>query len=394
MAAKKPILAGVSVILVVGAVIGVIAGVRRISHSDGSSSSSNNLDFSTSQKAVSSLCSQTDYKDTCLSSLSSVANNKSATIQDIVQTAFKAVMEQVNSLIAKSGSLGNATNNSTQKMAMEDCQDMLQLAIADLQASISMVGESDLHTVNDRVAELMNWLSAVVSYQQSCLDGVTQPDMKNEISNNMLNATQLTSNALAITSAISQIVTSFNISSNLISNSRRLLEASEVDKDGYPAWFSHMDRKLLAKQDKGNIKPNAVVAKDGSGQYRTIAAALAAYPKNNKGRYVIYIKAGIYDEYLTVTKDQVNVFMYGDGPRKTLITGRKNNRDGVSTYQSASFCKLLYRRKARATSSVQYGNCMRALLVTLWSQHLPSRVPPERTTTSQAHKHATDPVCR
>ncbi|KAK6913611.1 Pectinesterase, catalytic [Dillenia turbinata] len=153
------------------------------------------------------------------------------------------------------------------------------------------------------------------------------------MSNSMLNATQITSNALTIISAISEIVTSFNISLNMTPNSHRLLEASDVNKDGYPARLSHRDRKLLAQRDNGNIKPNEVVAKDGTGQYKTIAAALAAYPKNNKGR------SGIYDECFTVTKRRSFVFMIGDGPQKTMITGRKSNRDGVYPYNSASLYK-------------------------------------------------------
>ena len=84
-----------------------------------------------------------------------------------------------------------------------------------------------------------------------------------------------------------------------------------------------------------------MVAKDGSGKYKTIAAALAAYPKVLRGRYVIYVKAGIYDEYITLTKDMKNVFMYGDGPRKTIVTGRKSNRDGFTTQNTASFGKSL-----------------------------------------------------
>ncbi|KAL5538069.1 hypothetical protein UlMin_042279 [Ulmus minor] len=90
----------------------------------------------------------------------------------------------------------------------------------------------------------------------------------------------------------------------------------------------------------GGATPNAVVAKDGSGQYKTIEAALAAYPKNHKGRYVIYVKAGKYDEYITIPKNQINVYMYGDGPRKTIVTGSKNFRDGVSTFRTATFSAI------------------------------------------------------
>ncbi|KAK4380166.1 hypothetical protein RND71_002028 [Anisodus tanguticus] len=209
-----------------------------------------------------------------------------------------------------------------------------------------------LHTITDRETELKNWLSAVISYQQTCMDGFTQPELPNAISTSFLNATKLTDNALAIVAAISDILSAFNIPIGNTTNtksagtaaSRRLLEANDNEEavhnteNEYPAWLSSSDRKLLsARSNNAQPPPKAVVAKDGSGQYNTIAAAVAAYPKNLKGRYIIYVKAGIYDEYITVTKDQVNIFMYGDGPRKTIVTGQKYNRDGVSTYQSASF---------------------------------------------------------
>ena len=323
---------GVSGILVVGVVIGLIAGV--VHHNSSNDDDSNAL--STTSKTVASICSQTDYKRACVNSLDAVANNQSATPKDFIKAAIQVTIQEVKAAVEKTGTIGKAANDPLQKMAVEDCKDLLQFAIDELQASFSMVGDSNLHTIGDREAELKNWLSAVISYQQSCIDGFTQPELKSAISNGLLNATQLTDNALAIVSAISQILSAFNLPVNTTASSRRLLDTSEVDNNGYPEWFSAADRKLLATNN-GQMNPNAVVAKDGSGHYKTIAAALAAYPKNLRGRYVIYIKAGIYDEYITVTKDQVNVLMYGDGPRKTIVTGRKCNRDGVSTYQSASF---------------------------------------------------------
>jgi len=52
---------------------------------------------------------------------------------------------------------------------------------------------------------------------------------------------------------------------------------------------------------------------------------------------VIYVKEGIYDEQVTITKKMQNVTMYGDGSPKTIITGNKNFRDGVRTFLTASF---------------------------------------------------------
>ncbi|PWA48028.1 pectinesterase [Artemisia annua] len=63
---------------------------------------------------------------------------------------------------------------------------------------------------------------------------------------------------------------------------------------------------------------------------------LAAYLKGNVGRYVVYVKEGIYDEYVIVTKDQVNVFTIGDGAKKTIITRNRSHKTGWTTYKSAT----------------------------------------------------------
>lgn len=54
-------------------------------------------------------------------------------------------------------------------------------------------------------------------------------------------------------------------------------------------------------------------------------------------RYVIYIKEGVYEETVVVEKKMVNITMYGDGSRKTIITGDKNFVDGVQTFKTATF---------------------------------------------------------
>ncbi|XP_059289587.1 pectinesterase-like [Lycium ferocissimum] len=353
MKGGKLVAFGVSLILVVGVVIAVIVGTNHTKNSSGNGDKDDQVLSSTS-KSVASVCSQTDYKKACVNSLTSMANNQTATPKDFIQKAIEVAIQEVKAAMERSASIGKAeAHDPLQKMATDDCKDLLQFAIDELQASFSSVGDSNLHSMGDRETELKNWLSAVISYQQTCMDGFTQPELQNAISTSLLNATQLTDNALAIVAAISDILSAFNIpignktdtKSAGTAASRRLLDANDNDKEGaqntengYPAWLSSSDRKLLAAgTNNAQPPPNAVVAKDGSGQYNTIAAALAAYPKNLKGRYIIYVKAGIYDEYITVTKDQVNVFMYGDGPRKTIVTGQKCNRDGVSTYQSASF---------------------------------------------------------
>ncbi|XP_004503204.1 pectinesterase-like [Cicer arietinum] len=111
----------------------------------------------------------------------------------------------------------------------------------------------------------------------------------------------------------------------------------EVDHQGYPTWFSTDDRILLSELQKGIARPNTIVAKDGSGQYKTITAAINSYPENHQGRYVIYVKMGVYHEYITIDPKKIKILLYGDGPTNTIITGNKSVQNGLKTDETATF---------------------------------------------------------
>nr|DAD33968.1 TPA_asm: hypothetical protein HUJ06_012819 [Nelumbo nucifera] len=335
----KLIALGISLLLVVGTAINTAVGHDTDGFSAGDIAKK--AMSSTAMKNVKAICALTDFEDACIKTLTPVANNKSATPEDYLKAAFEATNGEVEAALEKSGVIGKDAQGSIDKMAVEDCKELLQFAIDDLQSAISMAGDPEKNKAADVTAEFKNWLSAVVSYQESCIDGFEHPELKNSMQNGLLNATQLTSNALTIIGQMSSILKALNINFDFNIKSRRRL----LDAQGYPTWFAPTDRKLLALQDNGRVAPNAVVAKDGSGHYKTIAEALAAYPKkkgsqkndSSTSRYVIYVKAGTYDEYITITKDQTNILMYGDGPRRTIVTGHKSNREGISTFQTASF---------------------------------------------------------
>ncbi|KAM7258464.1 hypothetical protein ACFE04_014205 [Oxalis oulophora] len=73
---------------------------------------------------------------------------------------------------------------------------------------------------------------------------------------------------------------------------------------------------------------NVIVVKDGSGKYKTISEAVKEAPKwsSTRNRFVVWIKAGIYEEYVYVKEN--NVLLSGDGIGKTIITGNKSKVEG------------------------------------------------------------------
>ncbi|KAJ0770402.1 putative pectinesterase [Helianthus annuus] len=103
----------------------------------------------------------------------------------------------------------------------------------------------------------------------------------------------------------------------------------------YPTW-ADTSRRSLINADPGTLKPNAVVAQDGSGQFKTIMEAVNTAPKRSPQPFIILIKAGVYKEYVTIPRGIDNVVFLGEGPTKTKITGNKNYIDGVATFHSAT----------------------------------------------------------
>ncbi|CAI5537511.1 unnamed protein product [Closterium sp. Naga37s-1] len=80
----------------------------------------------------------------------------------------------------------------------------------------------------------------------------------------------------------------------------------------------------------GSLRPSIVVAKDGSGNYRTISEAMAAAPKGA----VIYVRAGVYEEQVRVRQDRV--VLVGEGHARTVIRAGRNQAEGTPLMDTAT----------------------------------------------------------
>lgn len=121
--------------------------------------------------------------------------------------------------------------------------------------------------------------------------------MKSSVIEYLKNSTELTSNSLAIVTRISKVASSIKL--------RRLMSLPTNEAK----WFSRSDRKLLIQSSDLRMKADAVVAKDGSGKYKTIGAAVNAVANKSKKRFVIYVKKGIYYENVRIEQTKWNVVM-------------------------------------------------------------------------------------
>jgi pectinesterase len=90
-------------------------------------------------------------------------------------------------------------------------------------------------------------------------------------------------------------------------------------------------------------KTNITVAKDGTGNYKTVQEALDKVPENNKTPFIIHVKNGIYKERLVLDTRKNFVTLIGENKAKTILTYDNHaglklpNGDTINTWSSASF---------------------------------------------------------
>lgn len=238
-------------------------------------------------------------------------------------TDFRKLMVQValeRALNAKSYASQFEQNceNEPQKAAWTDCLKLFDNTVHQLNRTLQGLATKHKNCTN---FDAQTWLSAALTNIHTCRDG---------------------SKDLNVSDFIAPIYTSNNNVSELISNSLAIgsqLMDKEDQKategyESYPSWVSNHDRRLLAAS---SIKANLVVAKDGSGHFRTVQAALDLAAKRKRmTRFVIYVKKGVYRENIEVINTNTNIMLVGDSLRYTIITGSRSVKGGSTTYNSAT----------------------------------------------------------
>lgn len=115
----------------------------------------------------------------------------------------------------------------------------------------------------------------------------------------------------------------------------------------FEPWFDstvqYVDEFLKTVFEKNSYSPVITVAQDGSGDCKTVQAALDAIPSNNQKPFFIFIKNGIYKEKLVLDSTKRLVTLLGEDQFNTILTfddhtGKVSSTgDTINTYTSQSF---------------------------------------------------------
>lgn len=313
----------VSSITLVAVVVAAVVGTSQ------TKDNKSNGSVSSSVKAV---CSSTLYPDSCYNSLAPLAKSGNLNPQDIYKLSLQVAIDQLSKTSNNFNDDAIRRLNITDQRtvaAIRSCQELFDLALDHLNSSLSV----ETTKLSEAFDDLRTWLSSAGTYQETCIDELESVPigLSSFADENFKNSTEYTSNSLAIVSSFEESINALGA----IKRRRRLM--SRVEE---PEWVSFEDRKLLQAPLNLSVvvvEADAVVAKDGSGKYKTIGDALKNVPDKSKNRFVIYVKKGVYVENVRVEKSKWNVMMVGDGKDASIVSGNLNVVDGTPTFQSATF---------------------------------------------------------
>ncbi|XP_040376763.1 pectinesterase-like [Oryza brachyantha] len=282
---------------------------------------------------VTAICMATPYPRACETALSSAAARGAAKDPFAASVQFAMTRAESARALARYLSSSSPRPRRVPPSGMDDCAELLDISLDQLRDALAGAGDA---------AGVTTWLSAALTNQGTCGDSLAAvPDRaaRDAVRARVGALEQFIGTALALHAKLK------NGSAILPPPSSPAPAPAPPNLSSFPSWVSKHDRHLLSSPPS-TITPDAVVALDGSGTHTSISDAIAAvtapvHPAaTGGGRKVIYVKAGRYEESVSISSKQKNVMLLGDGKGKTVISGHKSVAGGYTTYASATVAAM------------------------------------------------------
>ncbi|KAK1312902.1 putative pectinesterase/pectinesterase inhibitor 51 [Acorus calamus] len=282
----------------------------------------------TQNQLILQACQATRTPDTCASSLTSPPSDPlppNPTTADLISLSLSLPIRSLPAAQSMSQSIlqSSQPSNLNKSNAARNCLELLSFSATRLNSTAQI-----LQRGGDQIKTSRAYTSAALLYQYDCwsaLKYVNDSQQVNATMSYLLSLIGFTSDSLSM----------------LVALDRSGPDTSrwgppKTERDGY---FERTGSGggLAEGGVPGDLVVDATVCKGGGCEYRTVQDAVDRAPVWGDRRFVIYIKAGVYDEIVRVPFERTNVVFLGEGMGKTVITGNLNvGMVGVSTYNTAT----------------------------------------------------------
>ncbi|KAF8014889.1 hypothetical protein BT93_H0629 [Corymbia citriodora subsp. variegata] len=296
------------------------------------------------------ICMSTPYPSTCRSNLPS---NDAGDIYYYGRFSMGRSLSQARTFLALVDKYLARQDSFTISAvrALEDCRFLASLNLDFLLSSSQAVNASSSALSTLEADDVQTVLSAILTNQMTCLDGLQSTasagSARNGLSPPLANDTKLYSVSLALFTRgwVPQNKKGNGGAGAWQPKSRQLpfqngRMSFTMSSRTRGIYESVTKRKLLQSSDSVVISDIVVVSQDGTGNFTTINDAIAVAPNNTNGAngyFLIYVTAGVYQEYVSIAKNKNYLMMIGDGINQTVITGNRSVADGWTTFNSATF---------------------------------------------------------
>ncbi|KAH0980855.1 hypothetical protein GBA52_008032 [Prunus armeniaca] len=280
---------------------------------------------------IQQVCKATRFPDTCQASLAGLVTDPNTTPIQAIQSSIKVSTDGLHTAQKMvKAILDSSAGNQNRTTAANNCLD--DLVNSQYRISLATDNLSRGSIKNTRAS-----MSAALLYQYGCWSGLKYANDTQMINETMSFLDSLVGKS---SNALSMMFSYYNFG-----NDTKLWAPPKTERDGF---WERVEGRGSGQEVRGGVPSNltadVTVCKEKTKKcYRTVQRAVNAAPDNaGEKKFVIRIKAGVYNEIVRVPLKKRNVVFLGDGIGKTVITGSLNvGMPGISTYNSATVEEFL-----------------------------------------------------